>query len=82
MRISTVTSVAAWLFLCSPSSAILTRVNNWGYNPTNLEMNVYYPPNPMESPPVILAVWSDPFLLHRMKILTRHTATLLRWNRT
>lgn len=34
----------------------LTRVSEWGYNPTNLTLDVYIPMPVPESPPVILAV--------------------------
>lgn len=44
---------ATFTFAANPE---LTRIPEWGYNPTNLTLDVYIPTQLRASPPVILAV--------------------------
>lgn len=46
-------SVAA---LCATANGALTRVNDFGANPSNLQMNIYVPAKVAEKPAIILAV--------------------------
>lgn len=44
---------ATFTFAANPN---LTRITGWGYNPTNLTLDVYIPTTLPAHPPVILAV--------------------------
>ena len=46
-------SIAA---LCATANGALTRVNDFGANPSNLQMNIYVPAKVAEKPAIILAV--------------------------
>lgn len=46
----------AALFLATACNAALTNVTDWGYNPTDLEMQIYLPATLAPNPAVIVAV--------------------------
>lgn len=52
---------ATFTFAANPE---LTRIPEWGYNPTNLTLDAYIPKPLPASPPVILAVSHYSFIAH------------------
>jgi acetylxylan esterase len=47
--------------VCATANGALTRVNDFGSNPTNLQMNIYVPAKLATKPAIILAVsFSNP----------------------
>ena len=49
-------SVAALCALVAAANGALVRVNDFGSNPTNLQMNIYVPSQLATKPAIILAV--------------------------
>lgn len=49
----------------SAANPELTRISEWGHNPTNLTLDVYIPTPLPASPPVILAVSQYSLLAHQ-----------------
>jgi acetylxylan esterase len=56
MTLFTTTVLAVLSVLCTSANAALVRVNDFGNNPTNLQMNIYVPSNLATNPAIILAV--------------------------
>lgn len=52
---------ATFTFAANPE---LARIPEWGYNPTNLTLDVYIPTPLPSSPPVILAVSHFALIAH------------------
>jgi acetylxylan esterase len=50
---SVLSSIAA---ICATANGALTRVNDFGANPSNLQMNIYVPAKVAAKPAIILAV--------------------------
>lgn len=59
---------AAFAFAANPD---LTRITGWGYNPTNLTLDVYVPTKLPAQPPVILAVSYCALTAHGTHVLTK-----------
>lgn len=53
---STILMLALGATLISAANPELTRIPEWGHNPTNLTLDVFIPTPLPTSPPVILAV--------------------------
>ncbi|XP_014551810.1 carbohydrate esterase family 1 protein [Bipolaris victoriae FI3] len=53
---STTAIISTIAAICATANGALTRVNNWGSNPTNLQMNINVPAKLATKPAIILAL--------------------------